>query len=104
LLGLFTGSRSGVLLNLRWDQIDLMRGVMLRRAYGQAEINNKRAPPVRLGRRAVLFLRRWKALDGMRVHLNGQKIKKLVEVSPQPAPLVASKLHRTLCGTRAQLG
>jgi len=67
LLGLYTGSRSGVLFNLRWDQIDLASGVMLRKAYGQREISNKQAPPVKLGRRAVLFLRRWKALDGMRI-------------------------------------
>jgi integrase len=81
LLGLYTGSRSGVLLNLCWDQIDLVRGVMLRKAYGQTEVANKQAPPVRLGRRALLFLRRWKALDGHAgdfvVHLNGHKIKKL---------------------------
>jgi integrase len=81
LLGLYTGSRSGVLLNLRWDQIDLVSGVMLRKAYRQTEISNKQAPPVKLGRRALLSLRRWKTLDGMRIahviHFNGRKIKKL---------------------------
>jgi len=48
--GLKTGSRSGVLLNLRWDQIDLRRGVMDRKAVGEAEASNKRKPPVRLAR------------------------------------------------------
>src|SRR6516225_12460912 len=37
LLGLYTGSRSGVLLSLEWSWIDLERGVMRRRARGQAE-------------------------------------------------------------------
>jgi integrase len=45
------------------------------------DVANKQAPPVRLGRRALLFLRRWNALDGYAgtfvVHFNGAKIKKL---------------------------
>ena len=38
LLGIYTGSRSGSLLALRWSWIDLARGMMLRRAPGTAEI------------------------------------------------------------------
>lgn len=79
-LGLKTGSRSGVLLNLRWDQIDLSRGVMDRKALGETEAANKRKPPVRLGRSMVRLMRRWKAKDGKVpyvVHYDGLPVKKL---------------------------
>jgi integrase len=59
ILGVTTGSRSGAILGLRWDRIDLQRGIMYRRAFGQAEDERKRAPPVRLGRAALKLLRRW---------------------------------------------
>lgn len=80
ILGLKTGSRSEVLFNLKWDQIDLKRGVMLRRAAGTAEAGNKRTPPVRLGRSMIRLLRRWKRQDGdlkQVVHYDGVAIKKL---------------------------
>jgi integrase len=79
-LGLKTGSRSGVLLALRWDQIDLRRGIMNRRAAGESEAANKRTPPVRLGRSLVRLMRRWKAKDGKIpyvVHYDGVPVKKL---------------------------
>ena len=80
ILGLKTGSRSGVLFNLRWDQIDLERGIMNRRAAGEAEVANKKAPPVRLGRSLIRLMRRWKAADGdiqHVVHYDGLPIQKL---------------------------
>lgn len=80
ILGLKTGSRSSTLLNLKWDQIDLELGLMNRRAEGEAEVANKKAPPVRLGRSVIRLLRRWKAKDGdleYVVHYDGLPIKKL---------------------------
>jgi len=80
ILGLKTGSRSGVLFTLRWDQIDLRRGIMTRLAAGQTEAPNKRRPPVRLGRSLVRLMRRWKAKDGKIqyvIHYEGLPIKKL---------------------------
>jgi integrase len=81
LLGLYTGSRSGVLLRLEWSWIDLKNGVMSRRAPGTSEAANKRAPKLKLGRRILTHLRRWKRIDGKNakyvVHYNGQKITKL---------------------------
>jgi len=64
LLGLRTGSRPGVILALRWDQIDLTAGVMRRLAPGALQDGKKRAPPVRLGRKILGHLRRWKRIDG----------------------------------------
>lgn len=65
LLGLYTGSRPGVLLSLRWGQVDLIDGVLFRVPQGTADSSgNKRSPPVKLGRRIQGHLRRWKRLDG----------------------------------------
>jgi integrase len=79
ILGLETGSRSGVLLSLQWDWIDLKRGVMVRRAPGEAE-SKKRTPPVRLGKSLVRLLQLWKRQDkGIKFicHYEGAQIKKL---------------------------
>lgn len=64
LLGLYTGSRPGVLLGLHWDQIDFESGVMSRTKAGKAQDRRKRAPKVKLGWRILAHLRRWKRLDG----------------------------------------
>ena len=63
LIGYYTGSRPGVVLRLRWDQVDLSQGVMARIAPGEAADAKKRAPPVRLGKRILSHLRRWARLD-----------------------------------------
>jgi integrase len=62
LLALHTGSRSGVILGLTWQQIDLEHGIM-RRTLG-AQDGKKRAPTIRLGRKILGHLRRWKRIDG----------------------------------------
>ena len=78
LLGLYTGSRLNVMISLRWDWIDFARGMMLRREPRTAESKQKRTPPVRLGRRILAHLRRWRRLDDPRcpyvVHRDGQRI------------------------------
>jgi integrase len=51
---------------------------MHRRPYGQPEHATKRAPPVKLGRKILGHLRRWRRLDDPRstlvVHYNGAPI------------------------------
>jgi integrase len=64
LLGLYTGSRPGVILGLRWSQVDLNSGVLTRMKPGAVQRGKKRAPKVKLGRRITAHLRRWKRLDG----------------------------------------
>src|SRR6202012_3883429 len=56
ILALKTGSRSGVIFNLKWDQIDLRSGIMNRKAAGETEAANKRKPPVRLGKAVVRLM------------------------------------------------
>ena len=80
ILALKTGSRSAVLFNLTWDQVDLRSGVLTRKVPGETEAANKRKPPVRLGRAVVRLMRRWKAKDGKIkhvIHYDGIPIKKL---------------------------
>ena len=63
LLGLYTGSRSGTIFKLQWNQIAFTTGVMSRRAPREIEDKRKRTPKVRLGRRVLAHLRRWRRLD-----------------------------------------
>lgn len=108
LLGLYTGNRPGVSLRLTWDQIDLARGVMYRRAAGTAEDARKRTPPVRLGKRILTHLRRWQRLDGEHrtylCHYNGGRIIKLRrswQAAVQRAGLRGGVTPHTLRHTRA---
>lgn len=79
ILGIYTGSRPGVLLRLQWDQIDLTAGTMLRARPGEARHAKKRAPRVRLGKRILAHLRRWQRLDAGRVrylcHYEGRAVE-----------------------------
>ena len=69
LLGLYTGSRPGVLLALTWAQVDLDRGILFRVPRGMSQGDKKRSPPVKLGKRILTHLRRWKAIDGHVAHV-----------------------------------
>jgi integrase len=68
LLGLYTGSRPGAILNASWlrgprlSWVDTANGVFHRHAEGAAE-TNKRQPTVRLAPRLLDHLRRWERLD-----------------------------------------
>lgn len=64
LLGLYTGSRPGVILAMRWEQVDFRSEMMARVAAGVAQDKRKRSPKIKLGRRILVHLRRWKRLDG----------------------------------------
>jgi integrase len=68
LLGLYTGSRKAVILDLQWmanlvgGWVDLDRSVLYRKPPEMVETKKKK-PPARLGRRIVTHLRRWHRLD-----------------------------------------
>lgn len=78
LLGLYTGSRPGLILALKWDQVDLRAAILHRLPRGAMPDEKKRAPPVRLGRRIHAHLRRWHRLDGPAreyvCHYNGRAV------------------------------
>jgi integrase len=78
LIGLYTGTRGGVVKALRWDWIDLKAGVMHRRAPGALDGKKKRKPPVKLGRKILGHLRRWRRLsprEVLVVHYDGRQMK-----------------------------
>jgi integrase len=107
LLGLYTGSRPGVTFRLTWSQVDLNRGVLHRRPRGQVEQATKQTPPVKLGRRILSHLRRWRRLDPPGVanvcHYGGRAIHRLSMTWPaacQRAGLIGVTPH-TLRHTRA---
>jgi len=95
LLAIYTGSRSRNILGLRWDMIDFNAGTMRRRPYGAVESRTKRSPPVRLGKRILSHLRRWRRLDDPRsplvVHYNGAQIKRAFH-STWPAAVAKARL------------
>lgn len=64
LLGLYTGSRPGVLMALQWGQVDLKNRMLSRTAAGAKQDAKKRAPKVRLGWRILAHLKRWHQIDG----------------------------------------
>lgn len=70
LIGLYTGTRPGAVLSLQWMRsttggyADLDAGVIFRRADGERVAHNKRKTPVKVARRLMAHLRRWKRLDG----------------------------------------
>ncbi len=84
LIGVYTGSRSGVIRALTWERttsggwIDLDTGVLYRTASG-ARLSKKRAPPVRIPVRLLAHLRRWHLQDhgvGHVVHYGATQVKK----------------------------
>lgn len=70
LIGLYTGTRPGAIKALQWMRnteggwADLDRGVIFRRAEGERVAHNKRKPPVKIARRLLAHMKRWKKLDG----------------------------------------
>lgn len=84
LIGLYTGSRPGAVMNATWTDgpglsfVDLDNGVFHRHPGGDAQ-TNKRKPTVRLSPRLLAHLRRWKRLDGggqtYVVRFRGEKIE-----------------------------
>ncbi len=89
LIGLYTGTRPGAILQLRWmpstagGWIDLDAGVLHRRS-STARLSRKRHPPVRIPDQLAAHLRRWRATDLSAepkrlhvVHYHGAPISKL---------------------------
>lgn len=69
LIGLYTGTRSGVIKRLSWVEslhapwVDLDAGVIYRRGRAEAESRTKRKPLVKLPRRLLAHMKRWRKLD-----------------------------------------
>lgn len=92
LIGIYTGTRPGAILSLQWMRsttggwADLDRGIIFRRAEGERVAHNKRKPPVKMARKLLAHMKRWRQLDGWTddqaglryiVHYHGAPITKL---------------------------
>lgn len=114
-LGIYTGSRPGVVLRLQWDQIDLAAGVMSRSRPGDVAHTKKRAPRVRLGRRILSHLRRWRRLDPASVkylcHYGGRLVdaphsawRRAVKLAKLPGKVTPHTLRHTRATWLVQAG
>jgi integrase len=69
LLGLYTGSRHSVMTSMLWEEsptsawADLDKGVVFRRGKAEADRQTKRRPLVRMPRRLLAHMRRWREAD-----------------------------------------
>lgn len=113
LIGLYTGTRSGALLKLRWSPspdngwIDLEQGTLYRE--GRREMrNNKRQPPVKIPPKLLSHLKRWNKMDnnpfGYVINFGGIPIKSIKtawNTSRQKANISKSYTPHTLRHTRA---
>jgi integrase len=69
LIGLYTGTRPGVIPRLLWEEspvapaVDLEAGILYRRGRTERDHKTKRRPIVRLPRRLAAHLARWKTRD-----------------------------------------
>jgi integrase len=85
LLGVYTGSRPGAILNASWQQgdglsfVDTVNGVFHRHAEGEAE-TKKRQPTVKLSPRLLAHLRRWRRLDGGSGYVVNYRGRKVLSV------------------------
>src|SRR5204862_202702 len=84
LIGVYSGTRSGALLGLKWvpsvsgGWIDLEAGILYRKGIG-ARATKKRQPPAKLHAKLLPFLRRWYASDRANgitdvVHYRGTRV------------------------------
>lgn len=94
IIGWYTGSRRNNITGLRWSMVDLKTGIMHRKPPGVPMPKNKKAPPVRMGKRLTAHMKRWKRLDGRGaewvIHYKGKPIKRPVRTWEQTR--IAAKL------------
>ncbi|MEO1105259.1 MAG: site-specific integrase, partial [Pseudomonadota bacterium] len=80
LMGLYTGSRSAVILSARWgpQSMDIDAGVFRRDGGGEGA-RNKRRPPIRLPARLLAHARRWEKQpnNGHVIEWNGAAVKSI---------------------------
>lgn len=79
ILGLYSGSRPGVLPKLRWGPsddaawIDLEKGWIYRRGRMEVDQPTKRRPQIRIPKRLMAHLKRWQAMDASLPVRSGKK-------------------------------
>lgn len=84
IIGWYTGTRRAKICGLRWSMVDFKTKIMQRRPPGTPEAKNKKAPPVRMGRRLMAHMRRWKRMDGKKAEFvityQGKRVKNPIRI------------------------
>lgn len=98
LIGLYTGTRPGVIPKLLWEEsptqawVDLDEGIIYRRGKSERDHRTKRRPLVVIPNRLLAHLRRWRDMDrAASVALREAHIKSAGD--PLQTPQLASVLH-----------
>lgn len=69
LIGFYTGTRSKAIMSLLWEEsarqawVDLDAGMIYRRGTAERDHANKRRPVVKIPRRLLAHMRRWREMD-----------------------------------------
>lgn len=107
LLGLYTGSRSAVNLALLWSEsatqawADLDDEMIYRRGRQERERANKRRPVVKIPRRLLSHMRRWKQLDEAKSERLGWPINAVIHHGGVP---IATKVNKGFAAMVADAG
>lgn len=97
LIGLYTGTRSAAICALLWAEspkqawIDLEAGMIYRRGRKEREQRTKRRPVVKIPRRLLAHLRRWKRLDQAAAARRGRPINTIIHHGGEP---IATKVTK----------
>lgn len=103
LIGLYTGTRHAVITRLLWEEaaqqawVDLDGGMIYRRGARETEHRTKRRPVVKLPRRLLAHLRRWRRLDA-------ERDTRIVSVIHHGGQALSSKIRRSFAACVADAG
>jgi integrase len=98
LIGLYTGTRPGVIPKLLWSEspiqawIDLDAGIIYRRGKAERDHRTKRRPLVKIPPRLLSHLRRWRAQD-LKASAALREAHLAAGGDPKMAPQITSVIH-----------
>jgi len=111
LVGLYTGTRPGVIPRLLWEEspvqawADLEAGTIYRRGRRERDHATKRRPLVKIPPRLLAHLRRWKRLDAKRMAARAREelptTNAIIHHGGQP---LAGRIRRAFAGAVADAG
>lgn len=99
LIGIYTGTRPGVIPKLLWHEcpaqawVGVDDGVIWRRGKDEHDHRTKRRPMVRMPRRLIAHMRRWKAIDDRTAALVDQGHHAAAKRRAKPDQRPATVLH-----------
>jgi integrase len=102
LIGLYTGTRPGVIQKLLWEEsprqawVDFGHGTIWRRGRGERDQKTKRRPVVKLPGQLLAHLGRWRRIDAARDARALEAAKRKGEEAPAPINSVVHYLGRPI--------